>query len=240
MTDAVRLRGEEMKDLILHIVYAVLLYGGLTIAQRLLRGVTVVSQMSVSLNLLFLLFSVRVFLEDYLTHLHSYVVEGVEAGLLAAVTYIALRLLDMGLLDLLPRWRKKRAVPIVVRDILRWLVFAVAVFFLLHTLFPNLNLNFLAFSSIVVGYILGNATQDTLGNLIAGVALNADPPFAIGEWVNIGGHVGKVVDMTWRATRLWTKANDYISIPNSLIAKEQIVNYSRPTTVHALDFVVGI
>ena len=82
--------------------------------------------------------------------------------------------------------------------------------------------------------------QDTLGNLFAGLALNAERPFQIGDWVTVGGHTGVLVDTTWRATRLRTKANDYIVIPNSAIAKESIVNYSRPTRSHGCYLQIGV
>jgi CRP-like cAMP-binding protein len=106
--------------------------------------------------------------------------------------------------------------------------------------FPQVNLNVFAVSSLVVGYIVGNATQDTLGNLFAGLALNAERPFEIGDWVTVGGHTGVLVDTTWRATRLRTKADDYIVIPNSAIAKESIINYSRPTRIHGCYLHVGV
>jgi CRP-like cAMP-binding protein len=106
--------------------------------------------------------------------------------------------------------------------------------------FPGVNLNVLAVSSLVVGYIVGNATQDTLGNLFAGLALNAERPFHIGDWVLVAGHTGIVVDTTWRATRLKTKAEDYIVLPNAAVAKEPIINYSRPTRVHGCYLSVGV
>jgi small-conductance mechanosensitive channel len=92
----------------------------------------------------------------------------------------------------------------------------------------------------VVGYIVGNATQDTLGNLISGLALNTERPFQIGDWVTVGSHTGVVVDTTWRATRLRTKADDYIVIPNSSIAREPIVNFSRPTRNHGCYQAIGV
>jgi len=106
--------------------------------------------------------------------------------------------------------------------------------------FPGVNLNVLTVSSLVVGYIVGNATQETLGNLFAGLALNAERPFQIGDWVTAGGYTGMVVDTTWRATRLRTTAEDYIVIPNSSIGKESIVNFSRPTRNHGCYLMIGV
>jgi len=130
--------------------------------------------------------------------------------------------------------------PLVVRDLGRWGLALIALVLIVRGFFPGVNLNVLAVSSLVVGYIVGNATQDTLGNLFAGLALNAERPFQIGDWVTAGGHAGMVVDTTWRATRLRTKGDDYIVIPNSVIAKEAIINFSCPTGNHACYLSVGV
>lgn len=224
----------------LSILRAVILYGTFTTLQILLRAVPLVRRMAVSLNLLFLLSALRLCLGAQLAALHRLVYDTVAAALLITAAYVGLRLADLLLLDALPRWRRRRAVPVVIRDMTRLAVFAVAVFFILRTVFPTLNLNFLAISSIVVGYVLGNATQDTLGNLIAGVALNAEPPFAIGDWIHIGDKTGQVVDMTWRATCIRTKTQDHVVIPNGEIAKAVIVNYSRPAPLHIVVSKIGL
>jgi len=106
--------------------------------------------------------------------------------------------------------------------------------------FPDVNLSVLAVSSLVAGYIVGNATQDTLGNLVAGLALNTETPFQIGDWVTVGGNTGVVVNTTWRATTLRTKAEDHIIIPNASIAREPIINYSRPTRCHGCYSTIGV
>jgi CRP-like cAMP-binding protein len=128
----------------------------------------------------------------------------------------------------------------VLRDIARLGLALVALVLIVRGFFPEVNLNVFAVSSLVIGYIVGNATQDTLGNLFAGLALNAERPFQIGDWVTVGGHTGVLIDTTWRATRLQTKANDYIVIPNSSIAKESITNYSRPTRSHGSHVQIGV
>jgi small-conductance mechanosensitive channel/CRP-like cAMP-binding protein len=153
---------------------------------------------------------------------------------------VGAKVLDVVCFDLVARWRKKRQVPLVVRDIGRWAITLVAGVMIVRAFFPGVNLNVLALSSLVVGYIVGNATQDTLGNLVAGLALNTEQPFHIGDWVTVGGHTGVVVDTTWRATRLKTMAEDYVVIPNSAIAREPIINFSHPTRHHGCYVTVGV
>jgi len=211
-----------------------------TVAQRWLARSHVLRSISLQLNLLTLMLLVLVFMKPVLLQMNP----GVADAILAAAAFLGvatgLKLVDVLLFDLLAQWRKKPQVPLVIRDIGRWAVAAIALVLIVRGFFPGVNLNVLAVSSLVVGYIVGNATQDTLGNLISGLALNTERPFQIGDWVTVGGHTGTVVDTTWRATRLRTKADDYIVIPNSSIAKEAIVNFSRPTRNHGCYLPIGV
>ena len=210
------------------------------LAQRFILKQPLFRRIAIQLNLLVLMLLLMLFLKPLLLRMHPYVGDTVLAASVFLGVMIALKLCDLFFFDLLAQWRNKPQVPLVVRDIGRWAVAAVALVMVVRAFFPGANLNVLAVSSLVVGYIVGNATQDTLGNLISGLALNIEHPFQIGDWVTVGGHTGVVVDTTWRATRLRTKADDHIVIPNSSIAKESIVNFSRPTRSHGCYLAIGV
>jgi small-conductance mechanosensitive channel/CRP-like cAMP-binding protein len=81
-----------------------------------------------------------------------------------------------------------------------------------------------AASAVVVGFAL----QDTLGNAIAGLAIQIEKPFRVGHWIKVGEHVGVVEEITWRATKLRTRAGAFVIVPNSVISKEAIVNFNEP------------
>src|SRR4051812_23243510 len=87
--------------------------------------------------------------------------------------------------------------------------------------------------------VLGFALQDTLGNLFAGLAIQIEKPFRVGHWVTIGGIDGAVTEVTWRATKIRTKAGNFVVVPNSAVAKETITNYSEPTQETMLEVEVG-
>ncbi len=228
-------------ETLLSVLWALLLYAALTVIQRFfLKRITILKQAPIALNILFLLLSINLFLWQALSKLHTDAANWNRAALLFMSVYLAIRLLDFWVFELILPRQKKIPVPIVLRDICRWLLSTVALFVIIRSIFPDVNLNVLAVSSIVVGYILGNATQDTLGNLVSGLALNTEDPFSIGDWVTIAGHTGRIVDMTWRATCLRTKMDDFITIPNAAIAREAIVNYSRPTVVHGYTLDIGV
>ena len=186
----------------------------------------------IQLNLLMLAVLSVIFLYPLFDRVNVFIGHTLGAATAFLTVTIALKLVDRIFFDMLAQSRKKAPVPLLVRDLGRWSLSLMALVIIVRSFFPDVNLSVLAVSSLVAGYIVGNATQDTLGNLVAGLALNTEPPFQIGDWVLVGGHTGIVVDTTWRATTLRTKGDDYIVIPNASIAREPITNYSRPTRCH--------
>jgi len=88
--------------------------------------------------------------------------------------------------------------------------------------------------------VLGFALQDTLGNAFAGLAIQSEKPFHVGQWVKIGADFeGRVAEVTWRATKLRTKAGNFVILPNNVIGKEAITNYSEPASPTRLFVDVG-
>ena len=94
-------------------------------------------------------------------------------------------------------------------------------------------------TSAVSAVVLGFALQDTLGNAFAGLAIQSEKPFHVGHWVRVGDFEGRVEEVTWRATKLRTKTGNFVVLPNNLVSKEAITNYSEPDAPTRLDVVVG-
>jgi small-conductance mechanosensitive channel/CRP-like cAMP-binding protein len=72
------------------------------------------------------------------------------------------------------------------------------------------------------------ALQEQLGNLFAGLAIQVEKPFRVGHWIRVGEHDGRVIEVTWRATKVRTKAGNLVVIPNQVVAAEPISNFSEP------------
>lgn len=84
-------------------------------------------------------------------------------------------------------------------------------------------------TSGVVAIVLGLALQNTLADVFAGIAVGVEAPFGIGDRVRIGDNIeGQVVQVNWRSIRVQTDGDDIAIIPNSIVAKAQIVNRSFP------------
>ena len=124
--------------------------------------------------------------------------------------------------------------PAIVQDTMVLILAAAAAF----VVFQVSSFNFLA-SSAIVAAIVGFALQETLGNAFAGIAIQIEKPFRVGHWITVAGHEGVVSEVTWRATKIRTKAGNLVIVPNSTIAKEAINNYSEPAAPTRLHIIVG-
>ncbi len=105
-------------------------------------------------------------------------------------------------------------------------------------LFDVPSFSFFAGSAIIAA-IVGFALQETLGNAFAGIALQMERPFKVGHWISVGDHVGVVREVTWRATKIRTKAGNIVTVPNSAVASQAINNYSEPAAPTRLQVEVG-
>jgi small conductance mechanosensitive channel len=78
----------------------------------------------------------------------------------------------------------------------------------------------------VVGLTIGFAAKDTLSNIMAGFLIFWDKPFHVGDWISLGGSEGQVAEVTMRTTRLRTRNNTWIIIPNEAVINQVLVNHS--------------
>jgi CRP-like cAMP-binding protein len=88
--------------------------------------------------------------------------------------------------------------------------------------------------------VIGLALQDTLGNVFAGLSLQMERPFQVGDWISFGAFEGTVHDVSWRATQFRTRNNDLVTVPNSTLSKESFVNYSSPSRVSGRLVEIGL
>ena len=122
--------------------------------------------------------------------------------------------------------------PAILQDAITVAIFATVV-----VLFFNDRLQLTAAAGAVV---LGLALQDTLGNAIAGLALQADQPYKVGDWIRVGDHEGRVTQISWRSTVLRTRESTLVALPNSSIADGAIVNFSEPAPPTRIFVDVGV
>lgn len=123
----------------------------------------------------------------------------------------------------------KHGVPVLVVNIFS-LLMSLALGLWCASFIFGLELTPLLATSAAFSIILGLALQDTLGNLFAGISLQLDKSFEIGDWleVMIGTNktVGQVKEITWRSTTLTGWTEELITLPNRTLANAQIANFS--------------
>jgi len=106
------------------------------------------------------------------------------------------------------------------------------------------GINITAFAAAlgIGGLAISLAAQDTLADAISGFLILLDQPFRVGDRIEIAGlgTWGDVVDIGTRSTRIRTRDNRLVIVPNSAIAKDQIVNYSYPDPRYRVQIEVGI
>lgn len=82
-------------------------------------------------------------------------------------------------------------------------------------------------SAGIVGIAVGFAAKDTLANLFTGVFIMADAPFKVGDYVVLdSGERGEITHIGIRSTRMLTRDDVEITIPNSVMGNTKIINES--------------
>lgn len=90
------------------------------------------------------------------------------------------------------------------------------------------------------GIVIGMAAQNTLSNIIAGIALATFRPFRVGDLLTIHGEYGRVTDITLGYTKIRTWDNRRLNIPNHIISDEAIINWSIDDPSVNWTIVIGI
>src|SRR5690625_4548494 len=86
----------------------------------------------------------------------------------------------------------------------------------------GLELSILVTSTAVVTAVLAFAMQDTLGNILSGLALQLDKSICLGDWLEFEDMFGEVVQVQWRHTAIMTRFGEKILIPNSDLMKNRV------------------
>ena len=121
--------------------------------------------------------------------------------------------------------------PTIVQDVLVFVLFAMVATLVMEEKFLT--------TSAVGAVVAGLALQDTLGNLVSGLAIQVEKPFHVGHWISSGSWEGEVVEITWRATKLRTRHGNQVIVPNGELAKAAIINYSEPASPTRIEVEVG-
>jgi small-conductance mechanosensitive channel/CRP-like cAMP-binding protein len=134
--------------------------------------------------------------------------------------------------DLYLSQREGAVISAIFRDVASVIAYFLVIVGVLRSTL-DINLASLVATSAVLTVIVGLALQDVLSNLFSGLVLELEAPFNPGDWVRIGAFEGTVEETGWRTTKIRTRVNELVTLPNALMSKEAVVNFSRPDLLYA-------
>ncbi|UCG14291.1 MAG: mechanosensitive ion channel family protein [Deltaproteobacteria bacterium] len=155
------------------------------------------------------------------------------------INRILLRVAD----DWIRHWREAgRQGSEIIRlsgNIVRILILVGAMFFILS--FWKINVTPLLASAGIAGVAVALAAKETLSNFFGGVSVLLDQPYAVGDYIILdSGERGEVMEIGLRSTRVRTRDDVQISIPNAIITNTKIINESAPEPRFRIRVKVGV
>ena len=115
--------------------------------------------------------------------------------------------------------------PQIAQDLIIALVYiAIAIVLLSES---GVDFRGIVATSAVLTAVIGFSLQDTLGNIMGGMALQMEHTIRVGDWIRVDDLEGKVKEIRWRQTSVETRNWDTIVIPNSVLMKGKVTLLGR-------------
>ena len=174
----------------------------------------------------------------------EYLTLGILKTIAVAVWYNTLRHLTTLLVQVFRRRQSSKIVQSgmlqLLQNVVKIVLFALAVYFIF--LAWDINVTAWVASAGIVGLALSFAAKDTLSNVFAGVSIIMDAPYKTGDYIILDtGERGVVTHIGLRSTRLLTRDDVEITIPNGIIGNGKIINEAGgPSAKHRIRIAVGV
>src|ERR1041385_1528106 len=115
--------------------------------------------------------------------------------------------------------------PRILRDLLLALAYVIVGITLLSI--PHVDITGIVATSAVLTAVIGLSFQDTLGNMMGGMALQLERAISVGDWIRVDNQEGLVKEIRWRHTAIETRNWDTIIFPNSALMKAHVTVLGR-------------
>jgi small-conductance mechanosensitive channel len=140
--------------------------------------------------------------------------------------------LNATLFDAAPQGSWRQRVPMIFRDVTRFLLIAVGLT-LIFSYIWGIRVGGL-FTALGVGsVVIGLMLQNSVGQIVSGLFMLFEQPFRIGDWLDTPAARGRIVEANWRAVHIQTGHGLQIT-PNSVLAATSFTNLSRPPGAYTL------
>ena len=168
---------------------------------------------------------------------HAYTQKTIATIVLSVICLLAVKVL----LVLVDRFLKRSRLGLLPRKILRILVKVFLLFTAIVIVLSSLGISVssLIAALSIVGVACSLAIQDFLGNVFGGMQIISNQPFEVGDYIEAGGEGGTVREVGLFYTKLDTPDKKLIQIPNSKIANDSIINYSKAVN-RRVEFLISV
>lgn len=161
----------------------------------------------------------------------------IDAAFIFFIVFFLIRLADALIRSVYTQRGLAYPLPRVLHGLILGVIYILVLFAILRDILQINITPFLATSAILT-MVLGLAFQGVLSNILSGMSLHFTKSFNKGDWIQVGGDEGQVIDTNWRETRILDRFSNIIVLPNNKVASEKFTNFSRPTESSALSLVV--
>lgn len=160
-------------------------------------------------------------------------------GLMIVVgSYLLAGIAGRGVTRVLARREVAHGARFALAKIARYIIILIGILSAIMSLGIRLDALLAASTVVLVG--IGFGLQNIAQNFISGLILLIERPVARGDFVQIGQTLGSVMDVGMRATRVVTRDEVTIVVPNSELITAQVINHSVPTTNLRISVRVGV
>ncbi|HEX6939453.1 MAG TPA: mechanosensitive ion channel domain-containing protein [Longimicrobiales bacterium] len=142
---------------------------------------------------------------------------------LLAATHYLIKLVSVLTRVIAARLPRHRLFVMQLLPIARMALWLLAAYLVVFGIIEPSREALLAFSA-TAGVGIGFAAQDVLRNIFGGLVIVIDRPFQVGDLVDIAGYHGEVVGIGLRATRIRTRNDEVISVPNAEVMSQPVKN----------------
>ena len=131
--------------------------------------------------------------------------------------------------------------PKLLQNFISIIVYILVIAFIVGFIF-NKPITSILVSTGIFATVIGFAMKDLLADLINGISLSIERPYNIGDWVELenGTYLGKVIDIKWRTTRIMSRNDSMIVVPNNRCGNMIIHNFSKPEEIYSKNYWISI
>ena len=183
-------------------------------------------------------------IDPQLTHPYNFIVfSAIKTGILILWCSRFLQIFNsldhLGAARLFGKKSVDRDLFYLVKNISRIIIFFLTIVWIL--IIWRINLTPIFASAGIAGIAIALAAKDTLANFFGGISIYMDRAYKVGEYIILeSGERGEVVEVGIRSTKIKTRDDVLITIPNALIANAKIINESAPVPMFRIRIDVGV